>query len=149
MSHEGGSSPERQEKPGIVYLYAIDSVQTTQDSVTRQGFGYSSPLKKPIATTRFAWDGILYPTEMDKSMPDRAHGVRTGAVREKVEDLALGFADQYRRTKPTAGPAYQLTSSSLPSKPMFAGTGTLRTLTETEHDQFMDAFRRANEAATR
>ena len=39
----------------IVNVYALDATTTTPDHVTRQGFGVSTRLDKPIKSTTYHW----------------------------------------------------------------------------------------------
>lgn len=146
--------------PSEIHIFAIEHTETTKDTVTKQGFGYSSPLESPQTKTFYHWEGKLNPTEFERTYPQGKEGyVGSSMADEDIEGLAENFAARYRETQNPELQKRGESSYSLkfePSENVARKTeaahgkeARVRGLTQDEHRKFMDAFSRANQEATK
>jgi len=158
------SQQESQENfPLEIDIYVVEEVRTHKDTVTEQGFGYSTPLKYPEKLSHFAWRGRLQPTEYERRNPQSSKSsqgyTESMMSQDDIEMLAVNFAHNYR-TRQNPDLQERGESSYLlkfePSEKIIKefeerrGQGsTIRGLNLEEQKIFMDAFRKANEEATK
>ena len=162
MSIERGHSQQESQEnlPSEIDIYVVEEVKTHKDNVTDQGFGYSTPLESPQKSSRFVWEGKLQPSEHERKNPQsRENYAGSSMSQDDIEKLAQNFAYNYRsHQNPDLQKAGQ-NSYSLkfePSEEVMRkfkeqhGEGvTIRGLNAEEQKIFMDAFRKANEEATK
>lgn len=129
-----------------VSVYAQVFTRTHQSFVTKQGFGYSSPLKDPVREISFHYEA---------TWPVDARGV-SGSSRAMgdLSELAENFAfDYYRFPKSEAEPVhidFNPTDKALRSSAHISdGVAELRALTPPEQELFLTTFRQTNEARGR
>jgi len=155
MSIERGLSQQESKEnlPSEINIYVVEKTKTHEDHVTKQGFGYSTPLKSPQKLSRFVWEGKLYQSQSRKDY------LGSSMSKEDIERLAENFALNYRdHLNPDLQKMGQ-SSYSLkfePSEEIIRkfkeqhGEGTtIRGLNSEEQKRFMEAFRKANEEATK
>ncbi|OGV97582.1 hypothetical protein A2W24_06085 [Microgenomates group bacterium RBG_16_45_19] len=154
--------PERGElhRTSKINIFAIDDkvTKTHEDHVTKQGFGYSSPLAKPEVSesTHYRWEGELHPNAAERvSRPDY---VSSSNVRDSIEALAENFAQNYRDRQDPVLQQRGEASYSLQFQPTQEQIDELmktnpdvarvvRGLKPEEQETFMNAFRKANKVA--
>lgn len=145
-------------KPHTINIFAINDkfTQTTEDHVSAQGFGYSSPLETPVEhnDTRYWWEGQLHNNLLN---PDG----QSSNSNDSLTALAQNFADQYRSHLDLALQKLGLASYSLQFQPtekqieaMMKNanqgvTRIVRGLSPEEQTRFMDAFQNANKNAAK
>ena len=71
-------------KQNVVTVYAVETVRTMEDHVTKQGFGYSTPLEKPETTVTYNWQTQLH--------GQRPEVIGAGNTRESLSELAENLA---------------------------------------------------------
>lgn len=162
MSIERGpSQQETQENlPSEISIYVVEETKTHKDNVTDQGFGYGAPLESPQKSSRFVWEGKLQPSEYERQNPQlRENYAGSSMSQDDIEKLAQNFAYNYRtHQNPDLQKAGQ-SSYSLAFEPseevirkfkeQHGENAVMRGLNAEEQKRFMDAFRKANEEATK
>jgi hypothetical protein len=147
-------------KKSIVNVFAIEDLttKTSEDHVTGQGFGYSSPLEKPMQSNQVAyrWEGMIHPTALQaKSKPEM---IRAYNVRDTLQELAENFAQQYREHQDSLLQANGESSYAIQFAPTQEQVAELletsaqvqrvvRGLKPDEQEAFMSAFAKANAEA--
>jgi len=147
-------------RPSIINIYAVEDTvtKTHDDHVTRQGFGYSSPLAQPQITneTFYRWQGRLQPNAAEQTT--NPQGVESSNSRSSIEELAENFAQNYRDRQDPVLQKKGDTSYSLQFQPTQAQLTELmktnaevarviRALNPDEQRRFMEAFHEANKAS--
>ncbi|KKP33083.1 MAG: hypothetical protein A2312_01395 [Candidatus Staskawiczbacteria bacterium RIFOXYB2_FULL_32_9] len=140
---------ETEPKLGEVYVYAVEETRREESHVTRQGFGYSTPLEKPETEIRFAYSGQFYTPEAQ-----RRQGWTGGArnARENLKSLAISFSENYLRSRGNeekeTGKKTDFTFKFDPApdteKGSYSNERKSRSLTPEEQEEFLEAFREAN-----
>jgi hypothetical protein len=69
----------------VVNVYALDTTRTAADHVSRQGFGVSTRLDKPITSTTYHWQ-----------MRPESGGLGASNARSSIEALAANLSDNIR-----------------------------------------------------
>lgn len=157
--------PVREELPttSIINIFAItDTVtKTHKDCFTKGGWGYSSTLVEPEVSkeTYYRWEGQLHPNAAERGV-NRSEYVKSYNVKTSIEELAENFAQNSRDTQDPGLKKRGKDSYSLKFQPTKEQIDELmktspsnvervvRDLTSEERERFMDAFRKANKAAT-
>lgn len=162
MSIERGpSQQENQENlPSEIDIYVVEEMKTHKDTVTDQGFGYSTPLESPQKSSRFVWEGKLQPSEHERQNPQSREGYAGSSMsHDDIERLAENFSYNYRTHLNPDLQKRGESSYSLKFEPseevirkfkeQHGENATIRGLNAEEQERFMDAFRKANEEATK
>lgn len=147
-------------KQSSINVFAIEDLitKTSEDHVTGQGFGFSSPLEKPVETKSisYRWEGMIHPNDLQKaSSPEM---IKAYNARESLTELAENFADQYRSHQDSELQAKGESSYALQFQPTQEQIAELmqtnadvqrlvRGLNEEEQVAFTLAFTKSNEAA--
>ncbi len=149
MSDESPTDLEIPQK-GRIHVYAVESIKTTKDEVSAQGFGSSSPLAVPQKETHFVWRGELF------SSPGNLSGSSNAC--KQLDQLATNFADNYRRSLSRLfvplGTSPYVIHFGVPAdvQQSYKDVGDeyerVRDLTEAERDNFLAAFQEANRKST-
>lgn len=144
-------------KKSTIAVFAIEDLvtKTSEDHVTAQGFGYSSPLETPQQSNSITcrWEGMIHPTPLQEQKMVKAYNVR-----DTIQELAANFAQHYRdhsdATLQAQGePSYAL--SFVPTEEQIAELmqtnpdvqRVVRGLKPEEQAAFMLAFSKANSEA--
>lgn len=99
--------PENLNEPSTIRVVALvtNFLKTQEDHVTAQGFGYSSPLEKPVQVneTAYKWEGLLHPNAAERQAPKSREGYRGASnIKNSVTELAENFAQNAdQRQNPT------------------------------------------------
>lgn len=80
----------KEAEPLKINIYALEETVTTEDRVSKQGFGTSRPLENPVKNIYYRWEGKLFSPNDDGSVGESSN------VREDIVALAQNFADNYR-----------------------------------------------------
>lgn len=156
--------PEKGElnRPSTVNIFAIEdkTTKTHEDHVTKQGFGYSTPLATPEVSesTYYKWQGRLHPNPAQRA--SKPEGFQSSNVRDSLEELAENFAQNYRDRQDPVLQQRGQASYSLEFQPTQDQIEELRKanpdvarvvrgLNQEEQKRFMAAFQKANQAAPR
>lgn len=158
MGPEG--KEDREDTPSDIYIYASEHERGTIDTVTEQGFGYSMKLDTPQRSTTYHWEGILHPTAHEGQNPSsrEAYEVSRNA-QDSLADLAKNFSLNYlghlnEKLEERGEASYTFSfepPKEIAEQSKYAkGRGEkngIRALTEAEEEQFLEAFRQANQEA--
>jgi len=161
-----GARPVQPERGGELHrastinIFAIEdkTTKTHEDHVTKQGFGYSSPLARPEVSesTYYRWQGRLHPIAAQRAT--NPEGVQSSNSRGSLEELAENFAQNYRDRQDPVLQQQNEASYSLQFQPTKEQLEELRKanqdvarvvrgLNPEEQKRFMDSFLKANKAA--
>jgi hypothetical protein len=125
--------------PYTVYAFVVITRKTHQDVVTKQGFGYSTPLKSPTGSIRYEW-----------RLPfDEKKNFGASNSKQTIEDAAQNLSDNYMTGFGNRLPRDKYSMVLNFAIPGFASEEKkdgeiLRALTTKEQDLFLDAFQAEN-----
>lgn len=157
-SLEGRESKEN--LPTEVSIYAVNWTQTHEDRMSPQGFGSTSELPEPIQHTEYAWEGDFRarPGEASTKNPNYKEGLYSlGDQQESMEKTADNLSWHYllrgnpeldKQGKASFNFNFSLSEQILAEQKSgqrdYGEGRTLRSLTPTEQEKFLEAFREAN-----
>lgn len=155
------SQEHRENEPSDMYVYASEHevTETSRDYFTKQGFGISEPLDAPATRrgTSYSWQGRIHPYKEEVGLSHFDNG--------KLEVVASSFSSTYMGHQNPELKKQGLSSYRLlfdPSEEVindFEKTNkwgtqhgekhSIRPLTEQEQEEFLKAFRAANQEYVR
>jgi hypothetical protein len=138
---EAGAAAAVKQTTNTINVFAVEQTLTQEDHVTKQGFGYTSPLKEPRKSIYFSWNGKLHGSEKNV--------VSTSGGGQTVQAAAEHFSPVYRsHLNPDAIKAGVSSYRFDFTPPKNTDQKGARALDAAEKGLFLEAFRAANEEAT-
>lgn len=149
-------------KPLTINVFAIEDkrTKTHEDNITKQGFGYSTPLDKPeiSESTYYKWQGRLHPITAEHGVNAKGDQSYIGSsnVRDSIEELAANLAQNCRDRQDLVLQGQGKDSYSLQLEPTQEQINELKKTTNSdvarvvralkpeEQKKFLDAFHQAS-----